>query len=405
MAGLLRSPSDVKIQYITVPEVAPSLSALTLSSTRTTEGSNGQGGSGITAFYDHTFSPSRPGDLVGAAKRVVTVKLVLCGNFASTGCSNPTPEGQFVSVDQASGANQLNLTSYINGSPGHVLLGPGRHRLVLSAEGCNPVQADFDVFPKYIALGFLLRWHSSRTAFRRLRPVGSPVRPISNPTSGRWSASRRTGISGPVRGPTSSTSSTATAAGSRQLWCTPKRGDTRSTGPESATCKERPDRCHRGRTPWFMRSTQAGSSPRSPSRSRPTTSAIPSAGVANARYRVGLRYACLRRVNIPKGSRPVLGRRRRVPATPLSSRGLGRRPLTAETRVRIPVAVPTMCLQTVHFWAVYGGQLVANPAVAVLTDRTARPRSRLLPPPAQRIDRKPASPGESTRPGRAVDGQ
>ena len=91
---------------------------------------------------------------MGAGKRVVTIKLVLCGNFASTGCSNPTPEGQFVSVDQVSGANQLNLTSYINGSPGHVLLGPGRYRLVLSAEGCNPVQADFDVFPKYIALGF-----------------------------------------------------------------------------------------------------------------------------------------------------------------------------------------------------------------------------------------------------------
>ena len=154
LAGPLRIRSDVKIQYITVPEVAPSLSALTLSSTKTTEGSNGQGATGITAFYNHTFSPSRPGDLVGAGKRVVTLKLVLCGNFASTGCSNPTPEAQFVSVDPVSGANQLNLTSYINGSPGHVLLGPGRYRLVLSAEGCNPVQADFNVFPKYIALGF-----------------------------------------------------------------------------------------------------------------------------------------------------------------------------------------------------------------------------------------------------------
>ena len=43
LAGPLRIRSDVKIQYITVPEVAPSLSALTLSSTKTTEGSNGQG--------------------------------------------------------------------------------------------------------------------------------------------------------------------------------------------------------------------------------------------------------------------------------------------------------------------------------------------------------------------------
>jgi hypothetical protein len=38
-----------------------------------------------------------------------------------------------------------------------------------------------------------------------------------------------------------------------------------------------------------------------------------------------------------------------VRSSPLSSRGLGRRPLTAETRVRIPVAVLLFCLQTAMF--------------------------------------------------------
>ena len=81
-------------------------------------------------------------------------------------------------------------------------------------------------------------------------------------------------------------------------------------------------------------------------------------------------------------------------SSPLSSRGLGRRPLTAETRVRIPVAVSTICLQAGHFWA----DLVANrwPICGWRGSWPPQPGPtwpsvRRLPPPAASADRPKAS--------------
>ncbi len=151
--GLL-SPSDVKITYITIPDLAPTLSSLALSRDVVTEGSDGRNGSGITAFYDHTYSPPHPGDAALAVRKLLNIEILHCGSYTSTGCSSPAVDSRFTTVDKVSGANQLDLTSYINGSPGRTLLTSGRYRLVLRADGCAPVQADFKVSPKYVALQF-----------------------------------------------------------------------------------------------------------------------------------------------------------------------------------------------------------------------------------------------------------
>jgi hypothetical protein len=67
--------------------------------------------------------------------------------------------------------------------------------------------------------------------------------------------------------------------------------------------------------------------------------------------------------------------------SPLSSRGLGRRPLTAETRVRIPVAVLSFCPQIAAFdeakWPSggrFGGRLQKSPSFVGALIGAQRPR-------------------------------